>query len=30
MALVKSGVPHEEAQAWANHPKELEDVLKGL
>ncbi|MDE6600577.1 MAG: hypothetical protein K2K90_00150 [Lachnospiraceae bacterium] len=28
MALAKAGVPHEEAQAWANHPKELEDVLK--
>lgn len=30
MALAKAGVPHEEAQAWANHPKELEDVLKDL
>ena len=30
IALAKAGVPHEEAQAWANHPKELEDVLKDL
>lgn len=30
MALAKAGVPHEEAQAWANHPKELEDILKDL
>lgn len=30
MALVKAGVPHEEAQIWANHPEELNDVLEDL